>query len=147
MRCEHCGKNGATFHYRSVVNGEARETHLCADCAAELGYTTGFGGFGNGTPFGGIFSLLPNLAGGFDLFDEPMLTPAARRTLQVLPEQGEPVYEAESLLDEDEGRALRRERERNALDVRLKEALDAENYEEAAKIRDELKALDNHYNI
>ena len=145
MRCEYCGRNNATFHYKSVMNGRSEEVHLCPDCAAELGYSGGFEeGFNGllGQPFGSVFSLLPKL-GGFDLTYGPRLTPAARRTLRpvtVLDEQ--PLSEAESLLDADEEQALRRERERNALQVRLAEAVESERYEEAARLRDELKKLE-----
>ena len=140
MRCEHCGRNEATFHYQRTVNGRTREAHLCARCAAELGYDTGFDSFDS---FGSVFSLLPSMLGGFGgFFDEPQLTPAARRTLQLTPAPDEPVYETESLLDEAEGEALRRECARNSLNVRLKNAVAAENYEEAARLRDELKKLD-----
>ena len=37
MRCEHCGRNEATFHYQRTVNGRTSEAHLCPRCAAELG--------------------------------------------------------------------------------------------------------------
>lgn len=37
MLCEKCGKNKATTHIRSVVNGVAREKNLCSHCAAEEG--------------------------------------------------------------------------------------------------------------
>lgn len=36
---------------------------------------------------------------------------------------------------------LQKERERNALENQLKAAVDSENYEEAARLRDELKKL------
>ena len=140
MRCEHCGRNEATFHYQRTVNGRTEEAHLCPRCAAELGYDTGFGDFDS---FGSVFSLLPSMLGSWGgFFGEPQLTPAARRTLQLTPAPDEPVYETESLLDETEGEALRRECARNSLSVRLKNAVAAENYEEAAQLRDELKKLD-----
>lgn len=34
MLCEKCGKNNATTHIRSVVNGVVTEKHLCGYCAA-----------------------------------------------------------------------------------------------------------------
>lgn len=139
MRCEHCGRNEATFHYQRTINGRREEAHLCPACAAELGYDTGFDSFGS---FDSVFSILPSMLGGFgSWFDEPQLTPAARRTLQLTPAADEPVYETESLLDEAEGAEVRRECARNALNVRLKQAVAAENYEEAARLRDELKQL------
>ncbi|MBE6729873.1 MAG: hypothetical protein E7568_06550 [Ruminococcaceae bacterium] len=38
MICEKCGKNTATTHIRSVINGVVTEKNLCAVCAAEEGY-------------------------------------------------------------------------------------------------------------
>ena len=37
MLCEICKKNVATTHIRSVINGVAKESHLCAECAAKQG--------------------------------------------------------------------------------------------------------------
>ena len=146
MRCEHCGRNEATFHYQSTVNGHTEEAHLCVECATALGYRERFGG---GRPeafsdsFESVFSLLPSMFGGFGgFFGGPRLTPAARRTLRLTSVPDEPYYETESLLGEAEGEALRRERERNSLQVRLKGAVDAEDYEQAARLRDELKRLE-----
>lgn len=141
MRCEHCGRNEATFHYQSTVNGYTEEAHLCAECAAELGYRERLGGM-TGTfsdTFSDAFFLLPSL---FDGFGAPRLTPVARRTPERTPVSGGPYDGVESLLGEAEGQALRRERERNSLEVRLKGAVDAEDYEQAARLRDELKRLE-----
>jgi len=41
MKCEKCGKNEATTHIRSVVNGVLREYNLCSMCANESGYVSG----------------------------------------------------------------------------------------------------------
>ncbi len=38
MLCEKCGKNHATTHIRSVVNGVVSEKNLCGYCAASEGY-------------------------------------------------------------------------------------------------------------
>ena len=38
MLCEKCGKNNATTHIRSVVNGVVVEKNLCGYCAASEGY-------------------------------------------------------------------------------------------------------------
>ncbi|HOU09466.1 MAG TPA: UvrB/UvrC motif-containing protein [Clostridiales bacterium] len=46
MLCQNCGKKEATTHIKSIVNGETAETHLCANCAAHLGYCDIFTGFG-----------------------------------------------------------------------------------------------------
>lgn len=137
MRCEHCGRNEATFHYQRTVNGRTEEAHLCARCAAELGYDTGLE-----SAFDSVFSVLPSMFGGLGgLFAEPLLTPAARRTLQLTPAPDQPVYETESLLSDGEAEPLRRECARNALKARLEAAVASEHYEDAARLRDELKRL------
>lgn len=49
MLCSHCNKREANFHYKQVNNGSYTELHLCSECARELGYLntgdqgTGFG--------------------------------------------------------------------------------------------------------
>ncbi len=40
MFCEKCGKNHATTHIKSVVNGVVREYNLCEECAASYGYAS-----------------------------------------------------------------------------------------------------------
>ena len=35
MLCEKCKQNHATVHVQQVVNGQARELHLCQECAAQ----------------------------------------------------------------------------------------------------------------
>lgn len=40
MLCEKCGKNHATTHIKTVVNGVAQEYNLCPYCAAKYGYAT-----------------------------------------------------------------------------------------------------------
>ena len=39
MLCEKCGKNLATTHIRSIVNGIVKEMNLCGYCAVAEGYT------------------------------------------------------------------------------------------------------------
>lgn len=35
MMCEKCGVNNATTHIRSIINGKIYETYLCDNCAAK----------------------------------------------------------------------------------------------------------------
>ena len=133
MKCEKCGRNDATFYYRSNVNGRVSEAHLCEACAEALGYRADFGG-----AWDDLFSLLPRVVGGEDF--EASFTPTARRALHILPSEEE---HEQPLLSEQEQRELRREREKNALRVALDEALEQEDYEQAAKLRDELRRLED----
>lgn len=43
MLCENCGKNPATTYIKRVINGVKTEKHLCSKCAAALGYSVNTG--------------------------------------------------------------------------------------------------------
>ncbi|MBQ6421290.1 MAG: UvrB/UvrC motif-containing protein [Clostridia bacterium] len=45
MLCQNCRTRDAGIHLKHIVNGEAGEIHLCAQCAATLGYSDIFSGF------------------------------------------------------------------------------------------------------
>ncbi len=38
MICEKCGINTATTHIRTIINGKIQEKHLCRNCAMDNGY-------------------------------------------------------------------------------------------------------------
>ena len=40
MICQKCGKNNATTHIKTVVNGVVHEKNLCGYCAAKEGYNS-----------------------------------------------------------------------------------------------------------
>ena len=132
MKCERCGQREATFYYQSNINGKVTQVHLCPECAAELGYTRGmsnsFRSFRRS--FFDPFSLLED----FGMLSNRMTEfPAAG--IEDTPDT--PV----GLVGRDEEVRLQKERQRNALENQLKAAVDDENYEEAARLRDELKKL------
>jgi protein arginine kinase activator len=37
MKCEFCQSNEAVVHFKQVIDGDARELHLCEECAAKKG--------------------------------------------------------------------------------------------------------------
>ena len=143
MKCQHCGMNDATFYYRSSVNGRVTEQHLCADCAARLGYNRAMPAMGlfDDDFFTRPFRLFEPLLGGMGTrllteFPEPVdVTQQARTAVE---ERKEP---DPGLVDGVEREQLQRQRQRNALDNQMKTAIETENYEEAARLRDELKKL------
>lgn len=59
MTCESCKKNMATTHIKTVINGELKERHLCAECAQKEGYNIGLSGlnFDFGNFLGGLFDV------------------------------------------------------------------------------------------
>jgi protein arginine kinase activator len=46
MLCQNCNKNEANMHMKRIINGRAAEVHLCSDCARSLGYGEAFSGMG-----------------------------------------------------------------------------------------------------
>jgi protein arginine kinase activator len=64
MICQVCGKNEATTHVKTVINGKVRERDICTECAKKEG-------IGNWNPFQGFpgfenpFFSLSNLFGSF----------------------------------------------------------------------------------
>ena len=161
MKCEHCGKNEATFYYKSNINGNVTEHHLCGDCARELGYADSmeksFGSFGQGL-FGGFddcFTPMPALAGRFcEPFEEmnrrfarmfPALTSGGAETASAgstpAAQSAAPVP-GNDLVSDAEHRELDRERRMNALRTELQQAIATENFEHAAQLRDQIHGME-----
>lgn len=146
MRCDRCGKNEATFYYKSNINGKVTQIHLCPQCAEELGYTDSFRSAGmTGGLFGDFFSRpFGMLEPFFNGFGSRMLTefPEPVDVLGQARESVPATEEHSDLLPKDEQDALTKQRKRNALQTQLNLAVEAERFEEAAKLRDELRALE-----
>ena len=118
MKCEHCGKNEATFFYKSSINGHVTQVHLCQDCAQAMGYTDSLRrSMRPMSLFGGDFFSRP-----FSLL-EPFMDSFGSRMLTEFPEPGQPEVLEQPV------------RERRPA------AVESETYEEAARLRDELRAL------
>ena len=67
MKCQNCGRNEATYYYKSSINGRVTETRLCADCARKLGYVQRMqpDSFFGDDFFSHPFRLFEPLLGGF----------------------------------------------------------------------------------
>ena len=158
MKCEHCGKNEVTFIYRSSVNGNVTEQHLCSECAEKLGYTRSLAAhnrskmqsfFGKNSLFDDFFSPLPNLMGRSRwLLEDPFEDffadmPALRSSAaQQKAETQEPKKQQNQLVDQEEQSRFSRMRQMNALRLEMKKAVGSEDFERAAQLRDEIRALE-----
>ena len=171
MKCTNCGKNNAVYHYHFQLNGETQEAHLCAECAKKLAPEKEFAaksrelfggilddGFFGGrlfgqTPMGG--SLLSGFFGGdpFEsFFGSGALNPFALLGMPRIeisfPEAG---GRSESVTDSTETAPqkaevdpyLAKKRRINELRAQMKAAADSEDYEKAASLRDQLRALED----
>ena len=139
MKCEHCGKNEATFYCKSNVNGKISEVHLCSDCAESLGYTRSFRrsfrpmSFFDDTFFAHPFALLDNWMEDRLLCEFP--APVEEKSSMQKEEKKLP------LVSDAEQEKLQKQRHRNALENQLRYAVEQEDFESAIRLRDELKAL------
>ena len=119
MKCQNCGKNEATFYYKSNINGRVMESHLCPECARQLGLVQDMrrpmmsSFWDDDDFFTRPFRMLEPLLGGFGS--------------RLLTEFPEPVDVTQH--------------QRNALETQLRHAVETENFEEAAKLRDQLRSL------
>ena len=156
MKCSNCGKNEVSFTYTSNINGKVTRHQLCSECAQKLGYADSMGSMFARTErmmnrmMGSFFgnSLLP-----FSTFELP-----AAETFS-LPEAGTgmPVSDGEAshehtAVEQESARAdavpgadpeMDRRRRINVLRHRMHEAAEREDYETAAKLRDELRQLES----
>jgi protein arginine kinase activator len=159
MLCEHCQAKDATIHLTQVMDGEVRKLHLCEACAAAGGLDPdgalsisdvllGLGAdaapsedmpTGGACPSCGLKRSAFRKSGRlgcpdcYEAFADE-LTPLIRSMHRDVRHRGKaPADEREKI--------LRRER-RAALSERLADAVESECFEEAARLRDELAALD-----
>ena len=146
MKCDRCGKNDATFYYKSNINGRVTETHLCDSCARAMGYAgsvqSRMVSCFDDDWFDRPFRMLEPFFGGFG---DRMLTefPSPVNVLEQAQTADPDSGAKDDLLPHDEAMSLALERKRNALETQLHNAVAEERYEDAARLRDELKALNS----
>ncbi|NSL52622.1 UvrB/UvrC motif-containing protein [Calidifontibacillus erzurumensis] len=58
MECQECHQNPASVHFTKIINGQKTETHLCEQCAREKGeWFPGAGGFSISNLLSGLLNL------------------------------------------------------------------------------------------
>ena len=157
MLCDNCGKQPAKIHYKEMKDNKVTEFHLCERCASEKGIQI--------TPQKQSFSMSNILAGmadevGSDMVKCPscglhyrefreagrlgcsgcyeafkeQLTPLLRRI------HGSNVHAGKS--PKSSQGAVQKRRELEALRIGLRRAIENEEFEKAAEIRDRIKELE-----
>lgn len=163
MRCDHCHEREAVIHLTQIADDQAVQVHLCEKCAAEKGVEPA--GALVKTPLGGLLSQLgqtalidaagPDVrcprcgAGIADLRDAGRLgcaecwqvfaaplTDLVRRLHGATRHLGE-TYVPPGVAEEEGAPSAGAERLREE----LRAAVAAQDFERAARIRDELRAL------
>ncbi len=160
MKCDRCDKP-ATVHLTRVVKGQVQKLHLCADCAQEMGLQSGKS-----------FSLSDVLMGqpaGHSAGPGPKVCRSCGLTLQRFRKEGrlgcpecysvfgkdlDRVLTSMHSATEHQGRRPARmcqvceERDQlEALVARLTAAIDEEDYERAAQLRDEVRCLEGKQSL
>lgn len=166
MLCQNCKKNEATTHIKRVINGEATESHLCKVCAQTLGMDNFFDDFTLNMPsiFSGFFDdsffalsdakkercekcsssfddiIKSGRVGCAQCYEKfySKLLPSIQRIhgkavhAGKVPEMtAEPIKPKEPSVQE----------KITTLEEQMKKAIDEQNFEQAAVLRDEIKKL------
>ena len=160
MLCQKCGKNAATTHIKTVINGKVIEQSLCGYCAAKSGYSA----FSNSSITGLLSSMLGQtietqktavenkcLCCGSTFADiaetgkvgcaecyitfEKELLPYLKRIHGSVNHTGKTPGSKELIVTEVKDTV-------SELKTKLAQLVAAENYEEAAIVRDEIKRLE-----
>ena len=150
MMCDECGKKNATVIINSNINGKQISLHLCSSCAADMGLI----------PFNGTQGILGSLFDFDDKEDDRIICPSCGFMLSKFNETGflgcdkcYQSFESELLpvinsiqgsvhhkVDISEIKA--QPNKLLQLKEELKQAIDNEEYEKAAQLRDEIKQLE-----
>ena len=160
MVCDSCGHKQATVHLTEIINDQAKELHLCEECARE-----------KGALMGQQFGLADLLAGLVDIGAEPIVgrekgakCPNCKMTYSDFKKYGRlgcgDCYTTfkDSLIhflkkihgsNQHVGKVptkgpkdVKARTEIQEMQMRLQKAIEMEEFEEAARLRDEIKNLE-----
>lgn len=160
MLCSNCGIKDANFHYKHISGGQLTELHLCSDCAKELGYIKE-----NDNPFSlssffGDFLSAPKASSPGTLRCPSCSTTfdSVRRTgflgcdkcyetfanpVEAMLSKIQPSTVHKGKLSGADGKKIERDNTLKNLKEELKRAIIEENYEQAAILRDKIKAFES----
>jgi protein arginine kinase activator len=154
MKCDICGENDALIHVQQIMNGETRELHLCAECAGSRGLVEA----GEGGEHIGLTNILGSIVG--SLFAESEGKPGSRSSVcsscgmsrEELEESGKAgcsdCYAAfpaiiRHVLGKEGGAAYKAYLvDKAVLKQKLEEAVEGEEYERAASLRDAIARIE-----
>ncbi|MBQ3969839.1 MAG: UvrB/UvrC motif-containing protein [Clostridia bacterium] len=170
MLCQSCKNKQATTHIKSIVNGELTEMNLCSECAAKNGYGNVFEHFFDiGSLMSGFMGEPSSLAvethcpncgvtfaqiskGGrvgcakcYDVFYDRLL-PSIKRihgnTVHTGKRLRKPQLQSGSAAV-SEAEPAKQPSKLDILNEKLKTAIEKQEFEQAAKLRDEINEIKN----
>ncbi len=159
MLCQMCKKQAATIHLTEIVNNQKKEVHLCEECAEKQGVVKtqmSISDFLSGLATGGKTKTredLPDVectscgmtlsefqsGGRFGCVD---CYSGFRERIMPLIEKIHDASQHVGKMPQRTDRDVAREKSLRQLQAELKRAVEREEYEEAARIRDRIRELD-----
>ena len=156
LKCSQCS-NAATVHLTQIVNSKIIKVDLCESCAQSKGVTDSEGFalaelISNtkqpGEPVGGQVGLKCDTCGLTDLSFQKKGRLGCSECYEVFGDALIPLLEDMHVGTAHDGKIpetllnrLHEENERKALERAMKTAIESEEYEDAARLRDELRVL------
>jgi len=171
MLCENCSKNDATIHYTEIVNGVMSEHHICGECAKELDLSYYSDGLSSELPFAKLLTgllaskmllqqennnimthvICPKCGMNYDEFTKvgkfgcaecynvfgPLIEEHMKKLHGNSVHTGKQYKNFDDIIEENDDS----QKDLEILNAKLKESVKLENYEEAAKFRDEIKRI------
>ena len=159
MLCERCKKNVATVHLTEIVKNQKTEKHLCEECSKEEGYTikthvslqdllTAFiSAHSDAAEMSDV--ACPDCGLSYVEFRNegrlgcPNDYEVFREAIDPLLEKVHGKVEHTGKLPSRAGESQKRQRDLMTLRRRLRQAVEREDYEEAAELRDLIKDKEN----
>lgn len=169
MKCEKCGEKEAIFFYEENINGEKRSYHLCRSCAESAGLIAKSKATAGEDLFSPLFPAgYSNFIG--DIFGLPQNLGMQAKTCEACGSSWHMIAKSGKVgcphcygtFEEELERSIRsihgnvthvgrapakdlaaREQKNRMANLKsaLKAAIEAENFEEAARLRDEIRAI------
>lgn len=167
MKCQKCGANNANTHIKTIINGEFKEYDLCSECAKKMGYTNVFSDmenefssflgsfFGNALPArtqatrcefcGSSYSEIAKsghvgCAHCYEVFEQQLM-PSIRRMHGNTTHCGKN-SESQEKEKQQNSQGESKEEKISRLKAELAKAVEEQNFEECAKLRDEIKEME-----
>lgn len=167
MKCQKCGANNANTHVKTIINGEFKEYDLCSECAKKMGYTNVFGDmedefsnflgsfFGNVLPArtqatrcefcGSTYSDIAKsghvgCANCYNVFADELF-PSIRRIHGNTTHCGKNSRPAEKAKQSKPAEETKEDKSKR-LKAELDKAIEEQNFEHAAELRDKIKELE-----
>ncbi len=166
MICQACGKNTATTHIKTTVNGKLTEIYLCPDCAREQGYAHLFDDWGFSSLMSGLLGAAapqrqvqkcPSCGQSFEEISRSgkigcaecyktfrsQLLPMIQRVHGTARHKGKvPGGSALQVVDTNKQMVAVETSQIDEKKRLLQKAIEAQNFEQAAVLRDEIKELE-----